>query len=1207
MINLGDVNFNLGADTRSLQQSVNLMRQFGQTVDSVQTQVNNSANATAAAFRKQEAAITSALNQTLRLASSMRKIKDGETYAQQTTRAFEQLNRTMTSGQLSALQYQRAMEQFRASQGNTTRAFKEFSTATGQAAGKSQFFTNVMKGLQSSFVLVQGPLGGVATRISTVTSLIGAAGTGFTAFALGVAVAGYAAYKAGEQILDAGIKINKLNSQLLTVTGTQAQASSQMRILFNIARQTGQAVEDLAPSWAKYSLAAQGAGLSTNETRREFTVMAQAASKLQMSGEETQGMFRALEQMLSKGTVQAEELRGQLGDRLPGAFQMAARAMGVTTAELGKMMKAGELISSDFLPKFIDEMQRTMHLDISKPVDNWASSVGNLSTAWLQLRARLDEVTGVTKLMIQLNKESTATIDSWRESIDGIQETFRDFGYFWQAMMKDINSSTLNMQSTSQEVWSAISEYAKKAFEDTNNASTRSWAQQLSDEVATLNKMLDLMVNWVDAIRVAISGAVEILASYVIDVMNTMIDKVKEGMNALFAIMRDRTDDIAKVFPSMKDILPYPEDFQLGTETIPNTLKKSWSDLGAEIMKTMTTQHGFLDSTEAKIKEWMQAADDIKYQNEAGRGPQKRGGLVRHDNDNVAAAKEEIELTDKQTKALERKLRAQQNIEDAIANAQEKLDALGGTEANLNSLTDAFKREKEVKKYGDALRKAGADTQYIAEKTALLNKLLAETDAAEKQREALLELRDSFVQGFDDIANSILSAFENGKNAAQAFKDTIKKVVNDIIDTFLKLAILNPFKNWLFGTDLPTLGGAGGLGIGSAITKALPGIFGSSSSTGSGLGAMAASTMVPMNTSGSSIMSVMTQAIPANQNTIGGTMANFAAAIKQIESGSFAGNYQAIGNLTSSGDRAYGAYQVMGNNIPSWTQGAIGKSLTPTQFLQNPGAQDAVFQKYFGAAMQQYGSPQQAASVWFTGGPLNQRNGSAMDVNGMTGNQYVNQFTNNLKTLSATTGKVSGAVGNLGNASNQAAGGVSQFGSALSQFPSAPSGGGGSIWGSLFGGGGAAFANLISPAATADILSGSWGLFAKGAAFSGGRPIARYAMGDIFSSPTTFPMAGGGSGMLGEAGAEAIMPLTRHSDGKLGVRAANSNGSRVNVTVINNAGVAVSTTKRHNTDGTIDIVAQIDQTVADRLSRRGTDSSNALRKTYQARQVLKGR
>lgn len=62
------------------------------------------------------------------------------------------------------------------------------------------------------------------------------------------------------------------------------------------------------------------------------------------------------------------------------------------------------------------------------------------------------------------------------------------------------------------------------------------------------------------------------------------------------------------------------------------------------------------------------------------------------------------------------------------------------------------------------------------------------------------------------------------------------------------------------------------------------------------------------------------------------------------------------------------------------------------------------------------------------------------------------------------------------------------------------------------------------------------GLFADGAAFSQGR-VTPFASGGIVSGPTAFPMRGG-TGLMGEAGPEAIMPLTRGRDGKLGVQAA---------------------------------------------------------------------
>jgi lambda family phage tail tape measure protein len=60
--------------------------------------------------------------------------------------------------------------------------------------------------------------------------------------------------------------------------------------------------------------------------------------------------------------------------------------------------------------------------------------------------------------------------------------------------------------------------------------------------------------------------------------------------------------------------------------------------------------------------------------------------------------------------------------------------------------------------------------------------------------------------------------------------------------------------------------------------------------------------------------------------------------------------------------------------------------------------------------------------------------------------------------------------------------------------------------------------------------------FQNGGSFSQGR-VMPFANGGVVSGPVSFPMRGG-MGLMGEAGPEAIMPLTRGADGKLGVRAA---------------------------------------------------------------------
>jgi phage-related minor tail protein len=66
------------------------------------------------------------------------------------------------------------------------------------------------------------------------------------------------------------------------------------------------------------------------------------------------------------------------------------------------------------------------------------------------------------------------------------------------------------------------------------------------------------------------------------------------------------------------------------------------------------------------------------------------------------------------------------------------------------------------------------------------------------------------------------------------------------------------------------------------------------------------------------------------------------------------------------------------------------------------------------------------------------------------------------------------------------------------------------------------------------LTDGLFSLFANGGSFAQGK-VMPFASGGVVSSPTYFPMRGG-AGLMGEAGPEAIMPLARGADGKLGVR-----------------------------------------------------------------------
>jgi tape measure domain-containing protein len=100
-------------------------------------------------------------------------------------------------------------------------------------------------------------------------------------------------------------------------------------------------------------------GIEAAQQRDIYYSVAEAARVMGLSSDDTTGAMIALGQVASKGKVQAEELRGQLGERIPGAFAIAARAMGMTTKELDKTMSMGNLMAKDFLPKFAAEMHKT--------------------------------------------------------------------------------------------------------------------------------------------------------------------------------------------------------------------------------------------------------------------------------------------------------------------------------------------------------------------------------------------------------------------------------------------------------------------------------------------------------------------------------------------------------------------------------------------------------------------------------------------------------------------------------------------------------------------------------------------------------------------------------------------------------------------------------------------------------------------------------
>lgn len=124
---------------------------------------------------------------------------------------------------------------------------------------------------------------------------------------------------------------------------------------------------------------------------------------------------------------------------------------------------------------------------------------------------------------------------------------------------------------------------------------------------------------------------------------------------------------------------------------------------------------------------------------------------------------------------------------------------------------------------------------------------------------------------------------------------------------------------------------------------------------------------------------------------------------------------------------------------------------------------------------------------------------------------------------------------------------------------------------------------------------------AKGNVLSGGR-VTPFARGGVVNRPTMFPMARG-VGVMAEAGPEAIMPLRRGPDGKLGVQAAGG-GAHVTVNIINKSADASVRTERRQEGGGERLDVIIDRMTAANLSRPGSDTARAQRRQFGAAPAL---
>ncbi|EEZ6621539.1 tape measure protein [Escherichia coli] len=243
------------------------------------------------------------------------------------------------------------------------------------------------------------------------------------------------AYKA---IMNAGLKRDSAQRAAKFVLGDKA--SEAETFIRGLADKTGLNISEGLSSYAKFAAGAQGS-MSQEQTQELFGNATAMSRLMGLSNDELNGILKAFEQMASKGKIQAEELRGQLGDRMAGAFKLFAEALGMTATELDKAMKDGKILSSDTLPK----VAKQMGLMIDK-AGGWAevakstqTALGKLANNWDDTLVRVfsgsqDELNGflssLSNLLSEMGMSSSIAGDAIGGLIDMLKAGVDDIRIF---------------------------------------------------------------------------------------------------------------------------------------------------------------------------------------------------------------------------------------------------------------------------------------------------------------------------------------------------------------------------------------------------------------------------------------------------------------------------------------------------------------------------------------------------------------------------------------------------------------------------------------------------------------------------------------------------------------------------------------------------------------------------------------------------------
>ncbi|EHD5779785.1 tape measure protein [Escherichia coli] len=324
------------------------------------------------------------------------------------------------------------------------------------------------------------------------------------------------ALEAYKKIMEIGLKKEASQRAAQFVLGDEG-AKRATDFVKNLANNTGVDQIETLSSFAKFSA---GAGdMNTDQKESLFSNVIGTSRLMGLSTDEINGILKAFEQMASKGKIQAEELRGQLGDRMAGAFQLFARSLGMTTEQLDAAMKNGKVLSKDVLPKVSAEMGNMIAKagGWEKIINSTQTQLGRLSNSWnnnlaLMFDGSQEGLTDFTRSLTNLLGSLGGSSKSLGESLGDLMksmsngvDSLTDISYRVRAFFDEMTLAYRSLDETQKKIVDGLS---GKLVDGLKMLAVAVTAQKAANVAGGLLNLANAVTSFGDAVNKTKAGKV---------------------------------------------------------------------------------------------------------------------------------------------------------------------------------------------------------------------------------------------------------------------------------------------------------------------------------------------------------------------------------------------------------------------------------------------------------------------------------------------------------------------------------------------------------------------------------------------------------------------------------------------------------------------------------------------------------------------------